>query len=197
MIDQAFSAFARGALIETPDGPVAIEDLMPGDYVRTTRGKPAQIVWIGSATFAPVVLGQRLPLVRIMADTFGPSRPESFVTVGPAARILQTPPHLRGYSDGEELLTPASAFVDNVNVIKVTPPTPVRLFHMCLSRHAAVDVGGVAMETYHPGSAALRSVSHAQRDFLMNLFPRISHVTDFGPLAHPRAPEDAHEYSAA
>lgn len=190
LIDRAFSAFAHGALLATPEGPVAIEDLLPGDYLKTTSGEPAQIVWIGSSTFVPKPNMPRTRLVRIMADTFGPGRPGSFVTVGPAARILQTPPHLRGYANGEPLLTPATEFVDNVNVIPVTPPTPVRLFHLCLTRHAAVDLGGIHMETFHPGSNILRGATHAQRDFFLSMFPRIAHVTDFGPLAHRRAPTD-------
>ena len=190
LIDRAFSAFAQGALLATPDGPVAIEDLMPGDYLKTTSGEPAQIVWIGSATFVPKPQMPRTRLVRIMADSFGPGRPGSFVTVGPAARILQTPPHLRGYADGEPLLTPATEFIDNVNVISVTPPTPVRLFHLCLSRHAAVDLGGVQMETFHPGNNILRGATHSQRDFFLSMFPKIAHVSDFGPLAHRRAPTE-------
>lgn len=197
LVDAAFSAFAHGALLETPSGPMAIEDLQPGDMLNTTSGESAKIVWIGSSSFAPPSQGNRTPLVRIMADSFGPSRPASFVTVGPAARILQTPPHLRNFSDGAPLLTPARDFVDNINVIEVLPPTPVRLFHICLSRHAAVNVGGISMETFHPGHALLRSATHTQRDFFLSLFPRIAHVTEFGPLAHPRAPEKDAGASAA
>lgn len=197
LIDAAFSAFAHGALLATPMGPMAIEDLQPGDMLNTTSGEPAPINWIGSSSFAPSSQGSRTPLVRIMADSFGPSRPSSFVTVGPAARILQTPPHLRNFSNGAPLLTPARDFVDSINVIEVLPPTPVRLFHICLSRHAAVDVGGIAMETFHPGHALLRRASHAQRDFFLSLFPQIAHVSEFGPLAHPRAPEQDEGASAA
>ncbi len=189
MLDAAFSAFAHGALLSSPDGHIAIEDLQPGDLLNTTSGDAAEVVWIGSTTFAPSYAGQRTSLVRIMADTFGPGRPGSFVTVGPGARILQTPPALRSISGGADLLTPAQSFVDNVNVIEVTPPTPVRLFHICLTRHAAIDAGGIAMETYHPGATSLRNVTHAERDFFLSLFPRVGHAADFGPLAHPRAPE--------
>ncbi|MEL6450627.1 MAG: Hint domain-containing protein [Pseudomonadota bacterium] len=186
--ESAFSAFARGVLLSTPEGHVAIEDLLPGDWVHTTSGAPAQVLWIGSSSFVPADAGRRMPLLRIMADSFGQNRPASFVTVGPGARILQTPPHLRGTTAGAPMLTPAAEFIDNVNVIEVVPPTPVRLFHICLSRHAAVDVGGIEMETFHPGMAATRQVTHAQRDLFLSMFPHIAHVTDFGPLAHPRAP---------
>ena len=189
LFESAFSAFARGVSLASPDGYIAIEDLLPGDWVNTTSGDPAQVIWIGSSSFVPADAGRRMPLIRIMADSFGQGRPSSFVTVGPGARLLQTPPHLRGSTGGAPMLTPASAFVDNVNVIEVTPPTPVHLFHICLSRHAAVDVGGMMMETFHPGMAATREVSHAQRDLFLSMFPHVSHITDFGPLAHPRAPE--------
>jgi Hint domain-containing protein len=189
LFESAFSAFARGAMLSGRDGAIAIEDLLPGDWVNTTSGEAAQVLWIGSSNFVPADTGRRLPLIRIMADSFGQARPQSFVTVGPSARILQTPPHLRGSTGGALLLTPASDFVDGVNVIEVVPPTPIRLFHICLSRHAAVDVGGIAMETFHPGMNATRHVTHAQRNMFLSMFPHISHITDFGPLAHPRAPE--------
>ena len=130
-----------------------------------------------------------MPLIRIMADSFGMNRPQSFVTVGPAARLLQTPAHLHGTTGGAPLLTPVQAFVDNVNIIEVVPPTPVRLFHLCLNRHAGILVGGIEMETYHPGTSAVRMVTHAQRNLFLSMFPHVAHVTDFGPLAHPRAPE--------
>ncbi|WP_415402005.1 Hint domain-containing protein [Tateyamaria sp. SN3-11] len=189
LFESAFSAFARGVVLSSPDGGVAIEDILPGDWLNTTSGEPAQVLWIGSSSFVPADTGRRMPLIRIMADSFGEARPASFVTVGPGARILQTPPHLRGTTGGAPMLTPATEFVDNVNVIEVVPPTPIRLFHICLSRHAAVDVGGISIETFHPGMGATRQVSHAQRDMFLSMFPHISHITDFGPLAHPRAPE--------
>jgi hypothetical protein len=189
LFDNAFSAFARGSLMSTPLGDVAVEDLQPGDALNTSTGEPAKILWIGSSTFVPADPERRMPLIRIMADTFGPSRPSSFLTVGPSARLLQTPHHLRGETNGTQLFTLASEFVDGVNVIEVCPPTPVRMFHLCLDRHAAIKVGGMEMETYHPGSAAIRSVSHPMRELFLSMFPHIAHATDFGPLAHPRAPE--------
>ncbi len=193
LFEDAFSAFTHGSLILTAFGPIAVEDLQPGDMVSTATGEAAELVWIGTSTFSPADAGKRTPLIRIMSDALGQSRPERSLTVGPGARILHTPPALRGVADGKQLLTPAAKLVDGVNVIEITPPTPTRMFHICLSRHAMINVDGIEMETYHPGAAAPREVSHALRDRFISLFPRISHLSDFGPLAHPRAPEyDAH-----
>ena len=69
----------------------------------------------------------------------------------------------------------------------------MRLFHICLTRHAAIRVNGLEMETFHPGAQAMRSVSQSMRDRFLSMFPRIGHISDFGPLAHPRAPEPEEE----
>ena len=196
LFENAFSAFARGTLIATPHGDVAVEDLQPGDMVNTSTGEPSKLVWIGSSSFVPADAGRRMPLMRIMADTFGPGRPNSFLTVGPAARILHTPHHLRSEAGEKRMLTPVREFLDGVNVIEVVPPTPVRLFHICLERHAAIRAGGIEMETFHPGAKATHNASQSLRDRFLGMFPRISHITDFGPLAHPRAPEQEAEVAA-
>jgi hypothetical protein len=193
LFEDAFSAFTHGSLIQTTMGPVAVEDLQPGDMVNTATGEAAELIWVGTSTFSPADAGKRTPLIRIMPDALGQSRPERSLTVGPGARILHTPANLRSVADGRQLLTPAAKLIDGVNVIEISPPTPTRLFHICLSRHAVINVDGIEMETYHPGAAAPREVSHSLRDRFISMFPRISHLSDFGPLAHARAPEaDAH-----
>ncbi|MDF1727207.1 MAG: Hint domain-containing protein [Sulfitobacter sp.] len=200
LFESAFNAFARGTLVQTVQGDVAVEDLQPGDMINTSSGEPAKLIWIGSSSFIPADTGKRTPLVRIMSDSFGQGRPASFITVGPGARVLHTPHHLRGEAGETKMLTPVREFIDGVNVIEVTPPTPVRLFHLCLTRHAAINVGGLSMETFHPGAQALRSVTGSLRDRFLSMFPQIGHPSDFGPLAHPRAPEpeaDAESHQAA
>lgn len=189
LFDSTFSAFARGSLMSTTQGYVAIEDLLPGDNLHTSSGEAAKILWIGSSTFVPAAPDRRMPLDQIMANTFGVSRPSSFLTVGPSARLLQTPHHLRGNQGGTQMFTHASEFVDGVNVIEICPPTPVQMFHICLTRHAAITVGGMEMETYHPGSIATKDVSYEMRDLFLSMFPHIANTSNFGPLAHPRAPE--------
>ena len=193
LFESAFSAMTHGSLIQTTMGLVAVEDLQPSDMINTASGEAAKLTWVGTSIFSPADAGKRTPLIRIMPDALGQSRPERSLTVGPGARILHTPAALRGVADGKQLLTPASKLVDGVNVIEITPPTATRMFHICLSSHAVINVNGIEMETFHPDATAPREVSHSLRDRFISMFPRISHLSDFGPLAHPRAPEiDAH-----
>lgn len=186
--EQAFSAFARGTLIATPRGDVAIEDLQPGETVSTGGGRTARITWIGSSNFVPADAGRRMPLTRIMADSFGQGRPSCFLTTGPAARILHTPQHLRGEVGEARLLTALADFVDGETVIEVTPPTPVRLFHLCLEHHATLIAGGLEMESFHPGAQSRHDTPSALRDRFLGLFPQLRSMAEFGALAYPRAP---------
>ena len=191
LFESAFSAFAHGTLLQTEAGEMAIEDIQPGDRLWTSAGTAATVMWIGCSQFRLSDSGpSNTPLVRIMSDTFGEGRPDSFLTLGPSARILQTPAHLRAESSGQVVMASVQEFIDGVNVIEVTPPTSVPLFHLVLDRHASIRAGNLECETFHPGNQNLRAVSHSLRDLFISMFPHISHPSDFGPLAHPRAAEN-------
>lgn len=190
MFEDAFCAFTRGSLVETEHGPMAIEDLMPGDTVLTQDGASDTVLWKGSVTLIPGrpdSRGRTRPLTRIMADTFGMQKPMSGVIAGPAARIVGTPAHLRHLHGNGPILTPVSEFQDGTGVIETMPPTPVELFHICLKRHSVIRVDGLQFETYHPGVNAVRMISHSLRSVYLNLFAHIESLNDFGPLLMPRA----------
>lgn len=190
LFEDAFCAFTRGSLINTETGPIAIEDLQPGDRVLTTDGNSETVLWKGSTTLVPGrpgPAGRNLRLTRIMADSFGMQRPLSYVLAGPSARLLNTPGHLRAIAGNAQMLTPVQEFIDGMNVIETAPPTAVEMFHICLPRHSVIKVGGLDFETYHPGINATRTISHAMRSLFLNLFSHIDQMVDFGPLAYPRA----------
>lgn len=196
IFDSAFAAFAQGTLFQSDQGLNAVEDLQPGDRIMTAAGKCEQITWIGSATFAPTDMGERMRLTRIMPDSFGVNRPENFISLGTAARVLHTPPHLRNSTSAAQIMTPADQFVDGVNVIEVTPPTSVRLFHIGLRRHAALVAGGLEVESYHPDATALKDLSQTLQSVFMSLFPHVTHLTDMGRQNYLRAPDGGAQSAA-
>lgn len=182
LFEEAFSAFARGSMMETEHGPLAVEDLLPGDRVQTRDGGLMEVRWIGSTMFVPGHISHRsrnLFLTRILADSFGPARPSAFVMTGPSARILN--------GDETSLLTPIQALVDGINIVETAPPAPVELFHIRLERHAVVRIDGLYFETYHPGADAARRVSQTMRGLFLSLFPGISGLEDFGRPTYKRA----------
>ena len=193
LFEDAFCAFSRGTLIPTPSGHIAIEDLLPGDEIVTAEGSMQTLLWKGTTTLVPArpgPQGRNMRLTRVVADAFGMQRPLTNIVAGPSARILYTPPHLRGDPNHERKLTLAREFVDGMNVIETAPPTPVELFHLCLKRHSTIRVGGLEFESYHPGANAARQVSHQMRALFFDLFTHVDQFSDFGKLAFPRVDDD-------
>lgn len=192
--EAGFSAFARGTLVQTDFGPCAVEDLLPGDRILTDEYGPTPLLWIGSMTLMPnaeITTPDHPPeltkLTRITADAFGISHPMPDFLAGPGARLLQRPLALRDIAGQGPVLTPVRDFIDGVNVIEITPPTPIALFHLALAHHATITVAGLKVETFHPGKNAGNDMGPNTRALFLSLFPHITRFSDFGSLAHPRA----------
>ncbi|MGR3615631.1 MAG: Hint domain-containing protein [Paracoccaceae bacterium] len=190
LFESAFCAFSRGSLIETDQGPVAIEDLLPGDNVVTESGHAHPIQWIGKTTLVPgrpLPNGRMMKLVRIQPDALGMQKPMGCVITGPSARLLKTPGRLRALAGSLPMLTPVLEFEDGMNIVETAPPTPVELFHFCLPEHAIITIGGLQFETYHPGVNAVRAISPAMRSIYLGLFGHLNELRDFGTQIYPRS----------
>lgn len=192
MFDTLTGGFARGTLLATRDGPVAIEDLMPGDFVESSEGLQP-ILWIGSANLFPSHYGETTDddgLIRVMTESFGVARPVTDVLLGPWAGLLHNPPQLRQANGQGHVVTPLRDFVDGLNVFRVTPPSAVRVYHIVLRKHAAVQVSGLQVETYHPGPGRVEKLGHNGQRLFLSLFPHVTEAKDFGPLAFPRVDKE-------
>lgn len=188
VFERAVSGFARGTVLSTPSGPRAIEDVLPGDTIHSSEG-PQRVLWIGSAAIMP---GQAQPgsmldgLIRVTGEAFGVGRPGGDVVLGPGAAILHNPPQFRAANGEGHVLTPLQDFIDGVSVFKVTPPSAVKVYHLMLGRHAAVQAGGLEIESYHPGSGNVTRMGENAQRLYMSMFPFLAHPREFGPLGFPR-----------
>ncbi|MEX1236412.1 MAG: Hint domain-containing protein [Roseovarius sp.] len=191
VFDGAFSAFARGTLITTTRGPVAIEDLDPGMRVVTNERSPSPILWIGRMTWQAnrnEARPEGARLTRIQTGALGLGRPLADVLTGPGARTLQRADGWRGNAHADQTLRPIHDMIDGTHVIALSPPGDVVLFHIALRRHATITAAGLAVETYHPGPGFENQLTYQQLSLFLRLFPHVLRPADFGSLAHPRAP---------
>lgn len=196
LFENAFSAFARGAILRTNIGPRAVEDLLPGDLVETSNGL-TELRWKGSMLIVPNV-GNDTPLVRIGADALGMMRPQMDVVLGPSARILHRSAGVKQLTGQDKALTLAADFSDGVTITEMRPIAPVQVFHLAFDRHEILNVGGIEMESYHPGPEHLVSVRGNMLDLFLSMFPHIKELSDFGPLSQPRVSlRDLDLFSAA
>ncbi|MFZ5964764.1 Hint domain-containing protein [Thalassococcus sp. BH17M4-6] len=188
LFEETAGAFARGTLIQTVRGAVAIEDLLPGDFIETARG-PAPVMWIGSTTYVPGVAddGSGLTrLTRVTADGFGLGRPMTDLLLGPAARMTLRRERLRSILGQDAVLAPVREYEDGDRIFSVEPGGSVQLYHLMLQQHAVIRVGGIEMDTYHPGKALVPTLGHNLRALYLSMFPNIEHPSDFGELSLPR-----------
>ncbi|SFK02476.1 Hint domain-containing protein [Celeribacter neptunius] len=200
IFESAFNAFARGALLPTPTGPVAVEDLLPGDLIETVDQGVQRVQWIGSMPLdthgARSEAAKPERLYRITADTFGLGRPAPDLMLGAGARYLLRADALKAYLGVSEAMAPVPSLVDGVSVIEVTPISTVRSYHIALSRHSLIRVNGVELESYHPGTTLSGQLLSELRPRFMELFPYLESLPGFGPLCQPRlSPTDLLELS--
>ncbi|MDU8909677.1 Hint domain-containing protein [Aestuariicoccus sp. MJ-SS9] len=188
LFEETACAFARGTLVDTVRGPVAIEDLLPGDYVETDQ-TPEPVMWIGSTSYVPGKTDQitsLTQLTRITSDAFGMGRPGIDILAGPAARMIVRRDRLQRLIGQSAVLVPVADYTDGDRIFDITPGGPVQLYHLMLRRHAAIRVGGIEMETYHPGKALSQPMGQNIRALFLSMFQNIDDIPDFGELAWPR-----------
>lgn len=191
LFEEAFSALARGSVIMTEDGPVAIEDLAPGQRVLTGEGGSELVTWIGSMVIYPGRdtgrdLDEQVTLTRITAEAFGAGKPLLDVVLGPRARLCLRDPRLHRITGLEAAYVPARAFLDGISVIEVTPSAPVTVYHVVLENHASLRVAGLEVEAFHPGAGVEQMIDPRMLSLFEAQFPQITRLAEFGALAHPR-----------
>ncbi|HBQ36704.1 MAG TPA: hypothetical protein DD729_07715 [Rhodobacteraceae bacterium] len=189
LFTDAFCAIARGTLISCETGPIAVEDLLPGDRVCTVDNGPQTLLWIGSMSVS--AQGGNNPnnsttLSRITADSFGLGRPMPDLMLGSSARLLRRDPSLIAALGTKAALAPVTAFIDGETVLEITPVTTTRVYHLLFSNHQIIRANGLEIESYHPGKDVRTSLSQEALPLFLDMFPHITSLGHFGSTAYPR-----------
>ena len=185
LFENAFAAFGRGAILQTDHGPMAIEDLLPGDRVMTTYHGLQTLMWKGAMTLSPSQ-SESATMTRITSDALGLGRPAMDLVLGPSARILHKSPAIKALTGTTEALIPIRDFVDGNQLIALHPMSRVQVYQIGFARHTCVNVNGVVVETLHPGPAHLFNLRAEMQQHFQALFPHVQTPAAFGPMAAPR-----------
>ena len=185
VFEQAFSALAQGALVQTDRGPVAVEDLLPGDMIATADAGLQKLTWTGAMVVFPNQAELGLPdcrLYRVTDGSYGHDRQSPDLILGSGARIL---PGYLATDSTSPLLAPAD-LVDGHSVIALNPVSSVRVFHLALARHSLIRANGVLIESYHPGIRPAMQLDDELLRHFTALFPQMRGLDGFGPVHHKR-----------
>ncbi|NBO20777.1 MAG: hypothetical protein EBU97_02245, partial [Rhodobacteraceae bacterium] len=99
------ASFLRGTCLDTTEGPVAVEDLHPGQMILTADHGPRPLAWVGHSRLEDADLRQmpKANPVRIRAGAFGPGLPLRDLLVSPQHRLCLRP----AKGGGDAILVPA------------------------------------------------------------------------------------------
>ena len=179
--------FARGTLIETPDGPRAVESLAVGDLVLTVDNGAKPILWIGSNRVSAQQLDRQPELrpIRIRQGALGEGQPTRDLIVSPQHRILVRSRIAQKMFGTDEVLVAAKQLcqIEGIDIAADLPE--VEYFHFLFDQHEVVVSNGARTESLYVGPMALKGVGPAARDEILKLFPELRDGTTEAPGARP------------
>jgi hypothetical protein len=146
LISNNTPCFCAGTRILTDRGPIAVEDLRPGDVVVTL---PVGVEAHAQATRTAVWIGHRhvdltrhpdsdrVRPIRIAAHAMAPNAPERDLLVSPDHALFV-----------EGLLVPARLLVNGGSIVRDERIARTTYYHVELDRHAILLAEGLAAESY-------------------------------------------------
>lgn len=170
-----------GTLVETPNGPVAVEDLEPGDLVMTRDDGPQPVRWCGRAIRRAT--GIDAPVV-IEAGALGD---HARAELSPNHRVLMRSPGAELLFGEGEVLVKAKDLVNGATIRLRRDGGPVTYVHVMFDRHQIIRGNGLDSESYHPGRETIDSFDAETREEILRLMPDAADHDGFGygPSARP------------
>lgn len=153
--------FGEGTLIETINGPKAIETLSAGERVKTLDSEYMPIRWIGKTKldwFKLAKSPQLRPIV-IRKNAFGAGTPAVDLVLSPNHRVLVSDWRAQVYFGEEEVLVPVKSLVDGVDIFVDQEVSSVTYYHLLLDEHEVVWSNGLPSESLLLGSQAFCALS--------------------------------------
>lgn len=187
--EDAFGALGHGAILQTANGPMAVEDLLPGDQIRLANGEFDTLLWRGSMTIKPgdeTSSPDAASLIRITADALGLNRPSPDLVLGPTARLYHRASSVRTLTGSRAAYIPVRDFIDGNSFVELRPATPVAVYQLGFASHRRLSVNGIDIESLHPGTAFALGLRGERLAQFLSLFPHKASLEDFGILQYPR-----------
>ncbi|QBF33528.1 Hint domain-containing protein [Thalassococcus sp. S3] len=177
--DTGLACFVLGTEIETPNGPLPIEMLAPGDLVLTRDNGARAVRWIGQSVtdgtgpFAPI---------RIRRGTLGAVQD---VLVSPQHRVLVSGWQAELLFGEDEILVPAKTLI-NDSTITPAPCSIARYVHILFDRHEIVTTSGMESESFFPGPVSMAQMQSETAEEIYALFPDLRvDASTYGPVIRP------------
>jgi hypothetical protein len=159
---EGIAAYTAGTLIDTPDGPRAVETLVAGDVVTTLANGSRPLRWVGRRRVSALEL-LAYPIFRPVDFAPGTVGNGRSLLVSSQQRMLIDDWRAEVYFAEDRVLVAAQALVDDRTARMVLPEGGVDYVTLLCDRHEILLAEGALSESFHPGEAGLAALSAAER----------------------------------
>lgn len=179
--------FTPGTLIETADGPVPVETLLPGDLVLTRDNGLQPLRWVGRAPLSAARLASHPELRPIVfaPGSLGEGLPARQMSLSPQHRLLVSGWQAELLFAQDEVLVPALALCNDAGIRRQAAKDGVTYLHLLFDRHEIIFAEGAPVESLHAPWLAKGQLPTALRHELVALFPEIFATADRTVAARP------------
>lgn len=166
--------FTPGALISTPDGYKAVEELVVGDMVMTLERGAQPIRWVNSRKIKAKALqdNPNLMPIRIRAGAFGNAIPNRDLLVSPQHRMLVTSKLVDRMFGNKKALVAVKHLLE-IEGIEYADVNEVTYVHFLCDQHEIVFVENTPSESLYTGKQALKSIPNSSKDEIFTIFPEL------------------------
>lgn len=162
------ACFVAGAMIDTLEGPVAVEEVATGAMVLTRDHGFQPVRWSGRTT---VTSSGELAAVVIPAGLLGN---DAELRVSPLHRLLLTGWRAELHCGEHEVLVKAIHLVRCGLLRQDRSGRPVTYCHLMFDRHEIIRANGMWSESCYPDPRGLRHLDPEGFDELVRLFPAMA-----------------------
>ena len=180
--------FAGGTLIDTQNGPVAIEKLRPGMLIKTLDDgwQPLRMALATALSPAHLSAAPDHRPIRIGKDAIGHGIPARDIVVSPQHRVLVDDWRAQLYFGHDEILVAAKHLKNGIDIRDDPAPNGVTFHHLIFECHQIISAHGLHSESFHPGEASLSGFSNQMRADFFDQFPLLEQGLDlYGAAARP------------
>lgn len=162
--------YAPGTLVDTPDGPRAVETLEPGDLVLTRDHGPQVIRWTHSGEHPLEEADVDAKPVQIKADALGHGLPSQDLIVSPQHRILVGGNGQLHQVFATEAFAPAKSLTGAPGIRHMKGKAKITWIHFACDRHEVVTANGCLSESLLLGPMVLNGLHASERLALTDIF---------------------------
>lgn len=172
--------YASGTMIETPDGPRAVEAIGAGDLVVTLDKGPMRVLWRHARQHDDLTLAaEHLQPIRIRRGSLQAGIPSRDLFLSQQHRVMLASRIAERMFGHPEFLVPVVKLLKMPGIARYEKLSSVTYHHLFLGEHAVVLANGTPVESFLPEPQAMRMLPKPVRRDLE------SHIS--GPV-HPARP---------